>query len=434
MNRVVIWAIVSCIVVSGCVSPQDKFFKKLPPGIWRGVLIIDEPEVQAMQDDEEVSYKVDRQGELPFTFEVIYDTEESFHIEIINGAERIKVDDIIYGLDRATAKDTLIANFTVYDTYIRGIYEDNMIEGDWFINYKEGYSIPFKAYHGQDHRFTTTKVTPITDLTGQWATTFDIDTEDSYPAIAEFKQDGNQLSGTFKTETGDYRFLEGTVQGNKLYLSTFDGAHAFLFLGKILEDGTITGLFKSGKHYVSNWAAERDNDAKLADMSTLTKATTDEPISFSFKDADGQVVSLDDEVFDNKVKVIDIMGTWCPNCKDASDYLKTIVKDYGQDVAVIALAYERYDESQSLAQIKRYQAKEALPWPVLYGGSYRKAEASKTFPQVDKIMSYPTLIVLDRDNRIQKVYTGFNGPATSEYAAFDKAFRQTISATIAPNS
>jgi thiol-disulfide isomerase/thioredoxin len=428
MNRVAIWTVLSCIILSGCVSPQDKFFKKLPPGVWRGVLIIDEPEVQAMQDDEEVSYKVDRQGELPFNFEVVYDTEDDFHIEIINGDERIVVDDIIYGLDRATAKDTLIANFPVYDTYIRAIYEDNMIEGDWFVNYKDGYSIPFKAYHGQDHRFTTTKVEPVTDLSGQWATTFDIDTEDSYPAIAEFKQDGNRLSGTFKTETGDYRYLDGTIQANKLYLSTFDGAHAFLFLGKVLEDGSITGIFKSGKHYVSNWAAVRDATATLPDMTTLTTATTADPISFAFKNSDGNLVSLEDDRYDDKVKIIDIMGTWCPNCKDASDYLKGIVKDY--DIEVIALAYERYDEAQSLAQIKRYEAKAQLPWPVLYGGSYRKSEASKTFPQIDKIMSYPTLIVLDRDNRISKIYTGFNGPATSEYTAFDQSFRQHLTSLI----
>lgn len=50
------------------------------------------------------------------------------------------------------------------------------------------------------------------------------------------------------TETGDYRYLEGVVNGNQLQLSTFDGAHAFLFTGTV-TDSTINGHFYSGNHW-----------------------------------------------------------------------------------------------------------------------------------------------------------------------------------------
>lgn len=426
MHKIIIIGVLLTLIFGGCVSPQEDFFKKLPPGVWRGVLVLDQAEVQAIQDDEEVSYQVDRQGELPFTFEVVYDTADSFHIEIINGDERIIVDDITYGLDRATAKDTLIADFPEYDTYIRAIYEDNMIEGDWFVNYKEGYSIPFKAYYGQDHRFFTTKEAPISDLTGLWETTFEPGTDEAYPAIAELKQKGNILQGTFRTETGDYRYLAGSVQGNKLYLSTFDGAHAFLFLGKVLEDGSITGVFKSGKHYQSSWEAVRNENATLPDPSGLTKATTTAPIEFSFSNSAGEQVTLEAPPYNGKVKIIELMGTWCPNCKDASTYLQQIANDY-PDVTVLAIAYERYDKEKSLEQIRRYKAKSGVPWDVLYGGSYCKSEASKTFPELDKIMSYPTLLILDKENVIQYIHTGFDGPATSAYSAFDQTFRAELS-------
>lgn len=418
----------ACLLVLGCVSPQDTAFTKLPPGVWRGVLLLDNEPVIATLEDEEVSMKVDRQGELPFTFEVIYTDEQTFYIEVINGDERIRVDDITYGTDRATAKDTIIINFPIYDTYIKAIYEEDVMEGYWYVNYKDRYSIPFKAYFGKNHRFFTTKPEPAADLSGRWAATFEVGTKDQYPAVGELVQDGNQLSGTFLTETGDYRYLDGTVHGNKVYLSTFDGSHAFLFLGKILEDGSLTGVFRSGSQYVTDWVAVRDSTAALADPLTLTSAMTREPIDFSFVNADGDLVSLTDDAYEGKIKIIDIMGTWCPNCKDASDYLKNYMKTAPPDVAVIALAFERYaDPATSLEVIKRYKEAAGIPWEVLLAGSYRKSEASETLPQLSKILSYPTLVVLDKDNIIRYIHTGFNGPATSQYDEFDRTFRSLVS-------
>ena len=406
----------------------DNAHKKLPPGMWRGVLVLDEVPQLPTLDGEEVSQKVDFQGELPFNFEVKYVNEDSFYIELINGKERIVVDDIIYGLDRATAKDTITINFPIFDTYIKAIYEDNIIEGDWFVNYKQGYSIPFKAYYGQSHRFTTTKVAPVTDLTGKWDVTFEVDTEDAYPAIGEFVQTGNLLTGTFRTETGDYRYLDGTVQGNKAYLSCFDGAHAFLFQAKYLDDGSLTGLFFSGKHYVTSWEGIKNDTAKLQSPLGLSKANTDNAVDFSFIDTRGKLVSLDDPKFDNKPKIIKIMGTWCPNCKDASDYLQRYtLANPDSELEIISLSFERYqDTTKALAAIQRYIDKANIPWTVLYGGQSNKGSASKQLPWLSEVISYPTLIFLNRQNMIEHIYTGFNGPATSEYKNFENLFKAYV--------
>jgi hypothetical protein len=65
--------------------------------------------------------------------------------------------------------------------------------------------------------------------------------------VGEFKQVGQKVTGTFLTTTGDYRFLEGTVSGDQLYLSCFDGGHAFLFTAKIADTNTLTdGKFFAG--------------------------------------------------------------------------------------------------------------------------------------------------------------------------------------------
>ncbi len=420
--------IIATLAFSSCVEPINKSFTKLPPGIWRGVLVIDEKPVIQKQGEEFVE-KTDFSGELPFNFEVKYTTEEDFYIEIHNGEERIKVSDIIYGRDKATAKDTIQVHFKDFDTYLSAIYEDDIMEGHWHVNYKDNYSIPFKGYFGKNHRFTTLKKEPAADLSGRWEVKFEAGTEDEYPAIGDFVQKGNHITGTFLTETGDYRYLEGTVQANKFSLSTFDAAHAFLFSGKILDDNSIIGSFKSGNHYTSTWEGKRNPDATIGDAFELTTSQIgDDTFDFTFNDLEGNPTSLSDKQFENKIKLVKITGTWCPNCKDESKFLKKyLAENPSDDIEVIEVAFERYkEEAKAVEILKQYKKKLDLPFTMLYGGYADKTATSEKFPQISKVLSYPTLIFVDRENKIRNVHTGFAGPATSDFSKFKSDFESII--------
>ncbi len=270
--RIINWSIAAGILLllflSGCFVIENQY-SGLPPGPWRAILKLDPvlviPNPRGEPLPEKVNLKFDEvsQGQLPFNFKVIYDNKEAFHIEIINGEQRIRIEDITLGLDRQTAKDTVKIEFPGTDAYLRGIFEENVLEGEWVVKDREDYAIPFVAYHGQAHRFTTLRKTPDMDVSGRWEVTFGIDTEDSYSAVAEFEQNGNNLTGAFKTEQGSYRNLAGTIQNDKLYLSAFDGVNAYLFEGKILEDSTLIGSFRSGKHYKTLWEAKPNPKAVL---------------------------------------------------------------------------------------------------------------------------------------------------------------------------
>lgn len=427
MRHIAIFSFLALSILS-CVEPINSSYTKLPPGIWRGVLLLDNDPV-VMDPEEEVSIKTDFTGELPFNFEVIYTDDNNFYVEIHNAEERIAASDIVYGRDRQTAKDTLVINFPVFDTYIKAIYEDDLMEGDWYVNYRKNYKIPFKAYFGQAHRFSTLKKKPLMDISGKWDVKFEVGTEDEYPAIGEFVQKGNSVTGTFMTETGDYRYLEGTIQNNKVFLSTFDAAHAFLFEAKILEDETLIGSFRSGKHYTTVWEGKKNDNAAIGDAFELTTSTIDDkPLEFTFENLDGKDVSLSDPQFKGKIKLVKITGTWCPNCKDETlflmDYLENNPSD---DIEVIEVAFERYkDENKAKEVLKRYKEKMNLPFTVLYGGYSNKAIASEKFPQITKVLSYPTLIFVDKSNKIRHVHTGFAGPATSEFPAFEAKFKDLI--------
>ena len=419
---------------NSCIEIDNKF-TALPPGPWRGVLKLplnESPASLQAKKEEVKEYSIEKNyRELPFVFNVVYIGKDSFNIEILNGQEKIMVSDIVYALDRSTAKDTLTINFPAYDTYIKAIYEENFIEGAWYVNYRENYSIPFIAYQGQNTRFKVAPIEAETDLNGEWEVSFDYDKgEDAYPAVGVFKQEGKKLTGTFKTETGDYRFLEGTVAGKKFYLSVFDGSHAFLFEGKETGTDEITGKFYSGKHYESNWIAKRSETASqdLTSPYNLSKSTTEEAISFSFPNTSNETISLSDDQFKGKPKLINVMGTWCPNCRDEANFLKEhYAALQAKGIEVISLAFERYkDDKKSIAAIKRYEETMEIPWTMLHAGYFNKAEASEILPFVDKVISYPTLFFVDKDDKIKKIHTGFNGPATEEYKDFEKEFFDII--------
>ena len=273
-----------------------------------------------------VNFEEATEAQLPFTFEVIYENENEFRVEVINGAERIVVpkEDIYIGLDRRVGKDTFLIKFPIYESYIKGLFESRVMEGEWVVTNRENYRIPFVAKFGKNYRFTQLKKTPKIDVSGKWEVHFQglEDPDDNWPGIGEFKQEGNKLEGTFRTETGDYRYLEGTIQDKKVYLSVFDGAHAFLFEAKILEDNSMVGLFRSGKHYQASWTATKNEDFELSDPNELTflKEGYDK-VSFSFANPAGEIISLENEGYKNKAKIVQIFGTWCPNCREETSFL-----------------------------------------------------------------------------------------------------------------
>ena len=214
----------SAFTLISCIE-QPNSYSELPPGQWRGILKLTDPDVVTPVTDES-SESLKDYFELPFNFEVSYE-DEQMKVYLLNGKERIEVERVSLGRDPRTAKDTLQLDFTAFDTHIDGFYEENFIEGRWYVHYKEGYSIPLIAYYGQNHRFDTKGSKEAYDFGGKWQVEFEYDSDDSYPAIAVIEQEGTSLTATFETETGDYRYLEGNAFGNKLRLSVFDGLTCF---------------------------------------------------------------------------------------------------------------------------------------------------------------------------------------------------------------
>lgn len=433
--------VVIAVALAGCIHVETDY-DKLPPGPYRGVFYLDGRQSQRVEPDDvaaDFNLRDVARDELPFNFELRYTDDNSLAVTLVNGEERIAVPDVAYERLLTTARDSVTIRFPLNDTYFTGYHEDGILEGSFVDETRDGgaYRIPVVAEHGRAHRFTELQKAPAEDLTGTWSATFGLeDGAEPYAAVAEFEQRGNELAGTFRTATGDYRYLAGTVQEDRMYLSTFDGGHVFLFSGKLQDDGTLLGLFRSGNHYQTIWSARRDPDATLPDPTAETTVLDPEAsVALSAYDiATGATLDpLGTPTAAGRHKVVTLMGSWCPNCKDEALFLDSLRATVPADeVAFLGLAYERFrDTSRAVRAVERFRENLGLGYPIYLAGFADKREATERLGFLDRVRSFPTLLLLDENDRVVYTHTGFEGPATSAYRPFAEAFAKTLQNEIA---
>jgi peroxiredoxin len=345
---------------------------------------------------------------------------------IRNAAERIKVTDIQFN------GDSMIVQMPVFESQFRLKKTDQRLEGVWIKGGSVKTSVvPFIAVPGRQ-RFAVTTIAKK-KINGRWAATFVNKNKLSSPSVAEFKQQGSRVTGTFLNPTGDYRYQEGVIDGDSLLLSSFDGGHAFLFTAKIENDRTITnGGYYSGAVTKETWTAVKNDMASLpAEDAAMYLRPGEEKLDFTFNDLEGKPVSINDERFKNKVLVLQIMGSWCPNCMDETAYLSNYYnKNRHRGVEVVSLAYEySTDTDRSIRSLKKFQQRFNVQYPMLLSGVSvnDSLRTEKTLPQLTPIKFFPSSVILDKKGRVRKLDTGFNGPGTGEhYTHYVKEFEATI--------
>ncbi len=352
---------------------------------------------------------------LPFNFDLLNENGKVIMV-IHNANERIKCDEIIQ------KEDSLFIRVPVFDSEFRVKITDHEMNGNWINFGKKGNpSIPFHANFNISKRFSSTKK-PRFNVSGKWETWFDAGTPDSSLAIGVFSQVNEKVTGTFLTETGDHRYLEGIVSGDSLFLSVFDGSHCWLYKAQIKND-EMSGVQWSGLSYKGPWKAKRNEKVSLRNPESISKVES--PISFTFPNLDSNLVSLSDSCFKNKVVILQIMGSWCPNCMDETAFLANYYQNHrNEGLEIIGLAFERFPEfAKASANVKRLAKRYNVQYPLLIAGLSGKENVMKILPQIKDFISFPTTIIIDRKGKVQQVHAGFSGPATGiEYDDYTKDF------------
>ena len=237
------------------------------------------------------------------------------------------------------------------------------------------------------------------------------------------------MEGTFLTPEGDYRYLEGNVEHGQLNLSTFDGHHAFLFTATKSGD-TLRGDYWSGKTFHQDWIGIKNDSASLPDAELLTYLKKGyDKIDFSFPDLEGKKVSPSDEKFKNKVLILQIFGTWCPNCMDETKFLTQWYKvNQGRGVEILGLAYERNDNFEYASdRVKKMKAKLGVDYDFVIAGTYDKKKAAETLPMLNQVFAFPTTIFIGKNGKVKYIRTGFEGPGTGiYYDQFKQRFNEMV--------
>lgn len=395
-------------MTTSCTS-TDSADNTIQPGTWRAVL-----HTQGQQ--------------IPFLLEAGQKDGKTI-LYLVNGEERILLNNI------QQQNDSLKIGLHIFDADLIASVNGDKMEGHLVKNdTKTPYSIPFTAEHGKSSRFAENPAKATYNFDGNWQVVFDGGDGDTYDAVGVFKQNGNKVTGTFLTETGDYRYLDGQVEGDKLKLSTFDGSHAFLFTATPANDSTLQGQFYSGLSGHETWTAKRDANAKLADADSLTFLKDGyDALSFTFPNLQGKQVSLSDPRYKGKVVLVQLMGSWCPNCMDETMFLSPYYdKNKDRGLEIIGLGFERSPEfDKAAARIRKMKDRFDINYDLLVAGISDNEAAAKALPALNHVMSFPTTIFIGRDGKVRKIHTGFSGPGTGKYyedwiAEFNKTMDELL--------
>lgn len=405
-----------CAFLAGSHESAARARAPLSPGLWRAWL--DSPG-----------------GELPFGLELQQGPGKGgWRAFILNPPERIAVARVTLDKD----KGQLVFDMAPYDSTLRATpAADGMsLDGTWRKrrDAKTWVEMPFHARRpsvvgdvgGEARRFRTDPAAaagPAAALSDRWAVTFSSDKDPAVAILAT--QAPDRVTGTILTATGDYRYLAGNLDGARLRLSCFDGAHAFLFDARLESASgtagaampTLRGDFWSSDRWHETWVARPDPRAALAD--TFAQNRWNENVALTdvrFPDLKGQMRSLADPAFAGKARILQVFGSWCPNCNDETAYLVELDRRYrSRGLSILGLAFEATGElERDTEQVRRFAAHHHVEYPVLVAGLSDKEQASKTFPLLDRVRAYPTTIFLHADGRLRVIHTGFAGPATGE--------------------
>jgi peroxiredoxin len=375
--------------------------RSLKNGIWRGVFKVNEIEV-------------------PFNFEVKDGAGKTPVFTAINGDRR----DDFQG--KFISNDSIQVSLNTFETaWFAKVENDGTISGvqKSLVPGNNGRILSFTAEPGKAYRFVEPgkEVAPKANLSGKWWVKIkpaaDATGQPAPDRVAVFEQKGNKLNGIILSVSGDSRELEGNVQGGEFYLSGVTGSSPAYVKGTINSDNSITGTIGASAHPLE-FEGIKDDKAALPDAYALTflKPGYDK-LDFTFPDLNGNPVSLSDEKYKGKVVVIEIMGSWCPNCIDQITFLSPWYKENkSKGVEAIALAFEAKDDlafaKNALTKLKnRYD----IQYDVLFAGKTGGNVVAEKLPAIDKFLAFPTTIIVGRDGKVKEIHTGFSGKGTGQF-------------------
>ncbi len=356
--------------------------------------------------------------------------EVAFTLEVKRDGDKI-IGSLVNGNDRTTSTNgsfdgkTLQLSYDFYDAELNATIDGDELSGSFTRQWrKQSLKRELSARRdGADSKPSSSSVNANADLSGEWVLRVGDAPKQSLWRAA-FRQNGNEMTGTIIPVSGDWGELVGTFENGQLKLNRFDGINCRIFKARLTPQGTLEGIVDLGLlDPVRKVVAERIDESNKGSVAALPNPSNytrmvnpNEPFRFGFTDLDGNLVSSTDERFRNKVVVVSITGSWCPNCYEETPFLQGLYERYhDKGLEAVALAFEYTGETQrDLDQVKIFAKRHKVTYPILLAGSTEEGELQRKLPQLVNFGGYPTTIFIGRDGLVKRIHTGFEGKATGD--------------------
>jgi thiol-disulfide isomerase/thioredoxin len=228
------------------------------------------------------------------------------------------------------------------------------------------------------------------------------------------RQSGAEVTASILRVDGDTGALSGSYQNGKFVLSHFSGARPLLLEVTPNSDGSLA-LVQNGK---TEYTALKSNQARAqklpqpADPSRWTSVKDPtQPLRFSAPDLNGKTVTESDPRFKGKVVLVNIMGSWCPNCHDEAPFLEELYRKYrARGLEIVALSFEDSEQLKDPVRLRAFIAAYGIDYTVLLGGE--PSQVSEKLPQALNLSTWPATFFVARSGLVQGTHAGFAGKAT----------------------
>jgi thiol-disulfide isomerase/thioredoxin len=320
--------------------------------------------------------------------------------------------------------DSLVLEIADYDATLIGLLRADSLTGYYRnVGSRGPRTIPFRAERGR----VPARAGPRRFL-GRWDATYFQDLGTS-PRVLEFRNGPDGFQGRMISSTSDYGPFSGSVSADSFAIGLFDGSYVYLLTGKLQGD-TLRGIFHAGLRTQTPWIAVRSTGAPHLESPTeISRADTTAPLRFAFPDLEGKPFRSDDRRLRGKVVLVDIFGSWCPTCHDATPELLRLYRKYhGRGLEIVGLAFESTgDTAVDARQVRRYRDKFDIPFPLLLAGVNDNESIASALPQLSDVTAFPTTVFLGRDGRVRRIHAGFHGLATGpQHAKMVREFEREI--------
>jgi thiol-disulfide isomerase/thioredoxin len=308
----------------------------------------------------------------------------------------------------------LVLNWDYYAATLDATLKDGALEGQYAGTRRMKGPFAIRATRAAVAKPATAPVV-VPDIGGLW----EIPNKSGKGELAWrfiVQQSGPKASATILRVDGDTGTISGAFQNGKFVLSHFDGARAHLLEITPAADGTLD-ILQDGKLKLTAYrpAAARAKglpEPTDPDLHTTMKDPR-EPFRFSFPDLKGRLVSNVDPRFRGKVLVIEITGSWCPNCHDEAPFLAEMYHKYGhQDLEIVSLSFEETDQLKDPSRLRAFVKKYGLEFPVLLCGD--PDEANSKLTQLVNWNTWPATLFVDRKGLVRGIHSGFPSAGSGE--------------------